>query len=49
MGAMRWAQTGNAGVLPSPALPRTFLAQAYDLDDPWGPTAGPCFGGKTYR
>ena len=45
MGAMRWAQTGNFGVMPSPDLPNTFLAQAYDLDDEWGPNAGPCFPG----
>lgn len=43
MGAMRIAQTAGFGVLPSPELPNTFLAQAYDLDDPWGPAAGPCF------
>jgi hypothetical protein len=36
MGAMRWAQTANAGVLPSADLPNTFHAQAYDLDDPRG-------------
>lgn len=46
MGAMRWAQTANAGVLPSPQLPNTFFAQAYDLDDPWGPAGGPCFFGS---
>jgi len=45
-GAMRLAQTASFGVLPSPELPATFLAQAYDLDDPWGPEAGPCFAGK---
>ena len=43
MGAMRIAQTAGYGVLPSPELPNTFLAQAYDLDDAWGPTVGPCF------
>jgi sialate O-acetylesterase len=43
MGAMRWAQTANYGVLPNPAIPNSFVAQAYDLDDPWGPAAGPCF------
>lgn len=42
-GTMRIAQTASYGVLPSPDLPNTFLAQAYDLDDEWGPTAGPCF------
>lgn len=43
MGAMRYAQTANYGVVPNPALPNVFLAQAYDLDDEWGPEAGPCF------
>ena len=43
MGAMRHAQTANHGVLPNPELPNTFLAQAYDLDDEWGPAKGPCF------
>ena len=43
MGAMRIAQTAGYGTLPSPALPNTFLAQAYDLDDEWGPAMGPCF------
>lgn len=38
MGTMRWAQTGSYGVLPNPAMPRTFLAQAFDLDDPWANT-----------
>ena len=42
MGAMRWAQTANYGILPNPAMPNTFLAQAYDLDDEWGPGSGPC-------
>ena len=46
MGAMRIAQTAGYGVLPSPDLPNTFLAQAYDLDDPWGPAVGPCFDSK---
>jgi hypothetical protein len=44
MGAMRLAQTAGYGVFPSPELPSTFLAQAYDLDDEWGPEAGPCWG-----
>lgn len=42
IGAMRWAQTASHGVLPNPDMPNTFLAQAFDLDDPWGPGAGPC-------
>jgi hypothetical protein len=33
---MRLAQTGGYGILPNPAMPSTFLAQAGDLDDPWG-------------
>eukprot|EP00937_MAST-01D_sp_MAST-1D-sp2_P001328 g1328.t1 len=35
MGGMRWSQTANFGVLPNPALPHSFLAQAYDIGDPW--------------
>ena len=35
LSAFRWAQTANFGVLPNPAMPRTFVAQAYDLNDPW--------------
>jgi hypothetical protein len=34
IGSMRIAQTGSYGVLPNPDMPNTFLAQAYDLDDP---------------
>ena len=34
-GGMRWSQTANYGRLPNPAMPHTFLAQAYDLADPW--------------
>ena len=36
IGSMRIAQTGSYGVLPNEAMPNTFLAQAYDLDDPVG-------------
>ena len=49
MGTMRQAQTASYGVLPSPELPNTFLAQGYDLDDPWGPQEGPCFDVKWTR
>ena len=54
MGAMRLAQTAGYGVLPNDAIPHSFFAQAGDLDDAWGPGAGPCFvkwaccDGKTY-
>jgi hypothetical protein len=36
MAAMRYAQTGNQGWLPSPAMANTFAAQAFDLGDPCG-------------
>ena len=39
---MRWSQTANHGVLPNPAMPNTFLAQAYDLGDPW--PSKTCYG-----
>ena len=33
-GAFRQAQTLNYGVLPSPDLPNTFVAQGFDAQDP---------------
>ena len=38
LGSMRLAQTAGYGVLPNAAMPNTFLAQAFDLDDPFGNT-----------
>ncbi len=35
IGTMRWAQTASYGMAPNPALPNTFVAQAYDLNDPY--------------
>ena len=35
MGGMRWSQTANYGTLPNRAMPHSFLAQVYDLGDPW--------------
>ena len=35
MGAFRWSQTGNYGVVPNQAMPNCFLASGYDLGDPW--------------
>ena len=35
IGGMRWSQTANYGVLPNAAMPNTFLAQAFDLGDPF--------------
>ena len=43
LGAMRQAQTAGYGVLPNAAIPNSFFAQAGDLEDAWGPAAGPCF------
>jgi len=40
---MRLAQTAGHGVLPNADIPNSFLAQAGDLQDPWGPAVGPCF------
>lgn len=42
MGAMNIAQTASYGTLPNPAMPNTFLAEAYDLNDPWGDKT--CYG-----
>ena len=39
IGTMRLAQTASYGVLPNPAMPNTFLAQAYDLNDPFSNTS----------
>ena len=47
MGAMRLAQTAGVGVLPNSQIPNAFFAQAGDLEDVWGPAAGPCFSGTT--
>jgi hypothetical protein len=35
MAGMRWSETSNFGTLPSPAMPNSFVAQVYDLGDPW--------------
>jgi hypothetical protein len=32
---MHWAETGNYGVVPNPALPTAFVATAHDLGEPW--------------
>lgn len=34
-GAFRRSQTGGYDRLPNPAMPNTFLGQAFDLGDPW--------------
>lgn len=43
LSAFRWAQTANYGVLPNPVMPNTFVAQAYDLNDPWAGVNGDPF------
>ena len=35
MAGMRFSQSCNYGVLPNSACPNTFLAQAFDISDPW--------------
>ena len=42
LGAMNMAQTGSYGVLPNAAMPNTFIAETYDLNDPWGDKT--CYG-----
>ena len=39
---MRWAQTGSYGTAPNPAMPNVFVAQGYDLGDPWSNDT--CYG-----
>jgi len=40
MGDFRWAQTANYGILPNPVMSNTFVAQGYDIGDPWGKKCG---------
>ena len=35
MSHMRWSQTANYGVLPNEKMPNTYLAQGFDIGDPW--------------
>jgi len=35
IGGMRWSQTANFGVLPNAMMENTYLAQAFDMGDPW--------------
>eukprot|EP00940_MAST-03C_sp_MAST-3C-sp2_P000818 g818.t1 len=39
MGTFRWAQTASFGRVPNSQMTNTFLAHAYDLDDPWSNTS----------
>ncbi len=42
MSHMRWSQTANYGVVPNRAMPNVFLAQGYDIGDPWKDANNPC-------
>lgn len=42
MGSFRWAQQGSYGTLPNKAMPNTFMAHAFDLQDPWSGNTGTC-------
>lgn len=42
MASFRWAQQGSYGALPNQAMPRTFMAHAFDLQDPWNGNTGSC-------
>jgi len=46
IGLMRWAQTGGYGVLPSEAMPNTFLVQSYDVEDPYRGAFDLCYHGE---
>lgn len=35
MASFRWAQQGSYGTLPNKIMPNTFMAHAFDLQDPW--------------
>lgn len=41
-GRFRLAQTAGYGTIPNPAMPNTFFASAYDLDDPFDDAT--CYG-----
>ena len=34
MASFRWAQQGSYGTLPNKIMPNTFMAHAFDLQDP---------------
>lgn len=49
MAGMRWSQTANYGLLPNKAMPHSFLAQVYDLGDPWAAKEKGWSGGDQYN
>lgn len=42
MASFRWAQQASYGTVPNPLMPNTFLAHAFDLQDPWNGNTGAC-------
>jgi len=42
MASFRWAQQGSYGTLPNKAMANTFMAHAFDLQDPWNGNTGAC-------
>ena len=40
MASFRWAQQGAYDTLPNAAMPNTFMAHAFDLQDPWSSNKG---------
>jgi hypothetical protein len=42
MASFRWAQQGSYGTVPNTLMPNTFMAHAFDLQDPWNGNTGAC-------
>lgn len=42
MASFRWAQQGSMGTVPNKLMPNTFMAHAFDLQDPWNGATGAC-------
>ena len=42
MASFRWAQQASYGTVPNKAMPNTFMAHAFDLQDPWNGNSGAC-------
>jgi len=42
MASFRWAQQGSYGTVPNPLMKKTFMAHAFDLQDPWNGNTGAC-------
>eukprot|EP00040_Diaphanoeca_grandis_P043546 m.9603 g.9603 ORF g.9603 m.9603 type:complete len:763 (+) comp7821_c0_seq1:110-2398(+) len=42
LASFRWSQTGNYGRMNNEIMPNTFMAHAYDLQDPWAYCGNEC-------